>query len=153
MFKIRSILMMVGSAIAGIYLTSEEGELARKNLQKRRKVFQPIIKDIIKQANDVLDGSKDLNSTEIRANIEKVVQEVRESIKKIDLEKAIQTSREAIKVAYKKINDISNEMNKQKQFELRNTKKIALKKKATKVQTQTKIKDKNIVSSNLKENK
>ena len=128
MFKLRSLLLLVGSAIAGIYLTSEEGENVRRNLLKRRKVFQPIIKDILKQANEVLEGSKDLNSTEIRANIEKAVEEVKASIRKIDLEKAIQVSREAIKVAYKKINDVSNDMNKQKQLEIKNAKRSSIRK-------------------------
>jgi len=112
--KIKSILLMAGAAVAGIYLTSEEGKKARQALQKKKSAIEPVIKDLIKQANEVLDGSKKINSDEIRLNVNKLVDEAKAILVNLDLDKAVETSKEAIKVASKKINEASNDVTKAK---------------------------------------
>ncbi len=112
--KIKTILLMAAAAVGGIYLTSEEGKDARKALQNKKSILLPVIKDLLKEANLILEGSREINSDEIRANVEKIVKEVKLSLTNLDLEKSIDVSRKAIKVASNKLNDISNESSKQK---------------------------------------
>lgn len=106
---VKTWVAMAAAAVAGIYLTSEEGKKAREALKKKKSTFEPVIKDLIKQANEVLDGTKKINSEEIRANIELLVNEAKNTLVSIDLEKTVDTIKDAIKVASKKIRDASNE--------------------------------------------
>lgn len=112
--KIKTILLMGAAAVAGIYLTSEEGKAARKSLQKKKTIILPAVKELISEANQVLEGSKEINSDEIRANIEKIIKEVKISLSNLDLEKSLDVSKKAIRVASNKINDVSNEVDKAK---------------------------------------
>ena len=112
--KLKSIFLMAAAAVAGIYLTSDEGKKARQALQKKKSAIEPIIKDLLTQANEVLDGSKQLDSDAIKLNINKLVTEAKNTLINLDLDKAIKTSREAIKIATKKINDASNDVTKAK---------------------------------------
>lgn len=112
--KIRSIFWMAAAAVAGIYLTSEEGKKARQALQKKKSAIGPIVKDLVKQANEVLEGSKQLDSDAIKLNVNKLVNEAKSILINLDLDKAIKTSKEAIKVATKKINEASNDITKAK---------------------------------------
>lgn len=132
--KIKTILLMGAAAVAGIYLTSEEGKAARKSLQKKKTIILPAIKELISEANQVLEGSKEINSDEIRANIEKIISEVKLSLSNLDLEKSIDISKKAIRVASNKINDVSNEVDKAKRTSVKSktkrkqtVKKIAVK--------------------------
>lgn len=102
-------IAMAGAAVAGIYLTSEEGKKAREALKKKKSTFEPIIKDLLKQANEVLDGTKKINSEEIRANVELLVNEAKNTLVSIDLEKTVDTIKDAIQVASKKIRVASND--------------------------------------------
>lgn len=106
---IKTWIAMAGAAVAGIYLTSEEGKKAREALRKKKSTFEPIIKDLLKQANEVLDGSKKINSEEIRANVELLVNEAKNTLVSIDLEKTVDTIKEAVAVASKKIRTATNE--------------------------------------------
>lgn len=106
---VKTWVAMAAAAVAGIYLTSEEGKKAREALKKKKSTFEPVIKDLLKQANEVLDGTKKINSEEIRANIELLVNEAKNTLVSIDLEKTVDTIKDAIKVASKKIRDASNE--------------------------------------------
>ncbi len=132
--KIRGIFGLAGAAIAGIYLTSEEGKLARLSLQKKKTALEPIVKDLLTQANDVISGAKELNSDEIRANIELLVNEAKDSLINLDLERAIDTIKDAVKVASRKINEASNEVSKEKRVskKTKTTKKPVAKKATTK---------------------
>lgn len=103
------------AAVAGIYLTSEEGKKAREAIAKKRSTFEPVIKDLLKQANQVLDGSRKINSSEIRANVEILVNEAKNTLVSIDLEKTIDTIKEAIQVSTRKIREASNETTKHTQ--------------------------------------
>jgi len=136
--KIKSLFLMAGAAVAGIYLTSEEGKKARLALQKKKSAIQPIIKDLIKQANDVLDGSKQLDSDKLKLSVNKLVDEAKSILINLDLDKAVETSKEAIKVASKKINEASNDVAKAKRKAV--TKKTPAKKAAPKKKTVTKKK-------------
>ena len=112
--KFKSIFWMAAAAIAGIYLTSDEGKKARQGLQKKKSAIEPIIKDLIKEANQVLEGSKQLNSDAIKLNINKLISEAKSILLNLDLDKTIKTSKEAIKVATQKINEASNDVIKSK---------------------------------------
>ena len=112
--KIKTILLMGAAAVAGIYLTSEEGKAARKSIQKKKTVLMPAIKELINEANLVLEGSREIKSDEIKANIQKIINEVKISLSNLDIEKALETSKKAIKVASIKINDVSNQVDKAK---------------------------------------
>lgn len=111
---LKTLFSMAAAAIGGIYLTSDEGKKAREALQKKKSTFEPIIKDLLKQAGEILEGSKKINSDEIRANTEKLISEAKNTLVDIDPEKAIDTIQEAIKVASKKIREASNTVDKRK---------------------------------------
>lgn len=111
---IKKLLLILGAAVGGIYLTSEEGKKAREAIRRKKSTFSPIIKDLLKQANNVLDGSQKINSTEIKANIEKLISDAKKTLSEIDLEKTIEYIKDAIKVASKKISDAANESNSRK---------------------------------------
>ena len=106
---VKTLFAMAAAAVGGIYLTSEEGKKAREALQKKKSTFEPIIKDLLKQANSVLEGSKKINSDEIRANVEVLVNEAKKTLIDLDIEKAADGIRDAIKVASKKIRLAANE--------------------------------------------
>ena len=114
---LKTLFSMAAAAIGGIYLTSDEGKKAREALQKKKSTFEPIIKDLLKQAGEILEGSKKINSDEIRANTEKLISEAKNTLVDIDPEKAIDTIQEAIKVASKKIREASNSVDKRKKVE------------------------------------
>ena len=127
--KLKTIFLMGAAAVAGIYLTSEEGKAARKSIQKKKTVLMPAIKELINEANLILEGSKEIKSDEIKANIQKIINEVKISLSNLDIEKAFETSKKAIKVASNKINDVSNQVDKAKKT---TTKSKAKRKPATK---------------------
>ena len=112
--KLKTILLMGAAAVGGIYLTSEEGKAARKSIQKKKTVLMPAIKELITEANLILEGSKEIKSDEVKANIQKILNEVKISLSNLDIEKAFETSKKAIKVASNKINDVSNQVDKAK---------------------------------------
>ena len=101
MFK--KLLLVAGAAIGGIYLTSKEGKSARETLLKKKSAFEPIIKDLLKQANEILEGSKKIDSKEVKANIDMLAEEARQSLIELDLDKTAETIKDAIRVASKKI--------------------------------------------------
>ena len=109
---VKTLFAMAAAAVGGIYLTSEEGKKAREALQKKKSTFEPIIKDLLKQANSVLEGSKKINSDEIRANVEVLVNEAKKTLIDLDIEKAADGIRDAIKVASEKIRIATNESKK-----------------------------------------
>lgn len=111
---LKKMFLIAASAVGGIYLTSEEGKNAREVLMKKKSLFQPIVKDLTKEINDVLEGSKELNSKEVKANIESLLDEAKKALVEIDLDKTVETVRDAIKVASKKIREASNEVEKTK---------------------------------------
>ncbi|WKX02691.1 hypothetical protein [Candidatus Mycoplasma mahonii] len=121
---IKTIILMGVAAVAGIYLTSEEGKNARKSLQKKKSVLLPVVRELLNEVNSMLEGSKEIKSDEIRANIEKIVSEIKLSLINLDLEKAFETSKKAIKVASAKLNDTSNVIDRAK----RNQQKALVKK-------------------------
>ena len=100
---LKKLLLITGAAIAGIYLTSEEGKKAREGLLKKKNAFQPIISDLTKRAVDALEESKEINSKEVKANIELLIEEARQVILDIDLDKTVEMVQDAIRVASKKI--------------------------------------------------
>lgn len=125
----KTMFVAAAAAVAGIYLTSEEGKKAREALKKKKSTFEPIIKDLIKQANEVLEGTRQINSDEIRANIEVLVNEAKGTLTAIDLEKTVDTIKDAIKVATKKIRTAANDVEVTKTVQ---TKKLQTKRVATK---------------------
>ena len=111
---IKKALLIAASAVAGIYLTSDEGKNARKALQKKKIALEPIIKDLIKQANAILDGTGELNSEQMRANVDLLVGETKKSLLELDLDKTSETIKDAIRVASNKLSDASNDVEKVK---------------------------------------
>ena len=107
--KFKSIFLIIASAIAGIYLTSPEGKNAREALKKKKSAFEPIIKDLLKQANLLLSGAKEINSEEIKTNVNFLLKSAKKQLLNIDLEKALETIQDAIKVANSKIRKAYNE--------------------------------------------
>lgn len=111
---IKKLLLITGAAIGGIYLTSEEGKNARESLLKKKSAFEPIIKDLLKQANEMLEGTKSINSNEVKANVDMLINEAKQSLIDLDLDKATETIKEAIRTSSKKIrialNETENEM-------------------------------------------
>ena len=120
---VKTLFAMAAAAVGGIYLTSEEGKKAREALQKKKSTFEPIIKDLLKQANSVLEGSKKINSDEIRANVEVLVNEAKKTLIDLDIEKAADGIRDAIKVASEKIRIATNESKKKPVAKAKTTKK------------------------------
>lgn len=120
---VKTLFAMAAAAVGGIYLTSEEGKKAREALQKKKSTFEPIIKDLLKQANSVLEGSKKINSDEIRANVEVLVNEAKKTLIDLDIEKAADGIRDAIKVASEKIRIATNESKKKPAAKSKTTKK------------------------------
>ena len=112
---LKKLLLITGSAIAGIYLTSEEGKKAREGLLKKKNAFQPIISDLAKRATEALEESKEINSKEVKANIEQLVEEAKQIIVDIDLDKTVEMIKDAIQVATKKIRKAIEETEKTNQ--------------------------------------
>lgn len=110
--SLKTLFAMAAAAVGGIYLTSEEGKKAREALQKKKSTFEPIIKDLLVQAGEVLEGSKKINSDEVRANVETLVNEAKKTLIDLDLEKAADGIKAAIKVASEKLRVASNETKK-----------------------------------------
>lgn len=107
---LRKLLLIGMAAVGGIYITSEEGKQARAALMRKKSSFEPIVKDLMKQLNEVLEGSKQVNSDEVRANINMLVKEAKQTIVEIDFEKTVEVVRDALKVASRKIREAENEM-------------------------------------------
>ncbi|NQZ66131.1 MAG: hypothetical protein HRT99_02855 [Mycoplasmatales bacterium] len=106
---IKKILLIAGAAIGGIYLTSEEGKDARKNILKKKSFYEPIIRELLDQANEILEGKKYINSKEVKANIDLLVYDAKKTLIDLDLDKTVDTIKEAIRVASKKIRIAMNE--------------------------------------------
>lgn len=114
---IKKLMLMAGAAVAGIYLVSDEGKNARKALLKKKSSLEPIVKDLIAQANSVLDGSDSLDSDQIRANINSIVEEIKASLFELDLEKVTATIKEAVKVSARQLTSLENDVFKVKRAE------------------------------------
>ena len=114
--KIKSLFLAFASVVAGIYLTSPEGKKAREGFRKKKSTFEPVIKDLLKQAQLILDGAKEISSVELRQNIRSLTNSAKNQLLKIDLEKSLETIQEAIKVASKKIRKAFNETKNPKQI-------------------------------------
>lgn len=112
---IKTLFLIAAAAVGGIYLTSDEGKEARKVLQKRKSTFKPIIDDLLKQANEVLQGTKELNSPEMRKSIEALVNEAKDVLLSFDLEKTVDGIRESIIVASKKIREGNDKLDSTKE--------------------------------------
>ena len=110
---LKKLLLITGAAIGGIYLTSEEGKKARESLLKRKSAYEPIVRDLIKQSNEVLEGTKTIDSKEVKANIDMLINEAKKSLIELDLDKATETVKDAIRVASKKIRIAVNETEKE----------------------------------------
>ena len=110
---LKKVLLIAAAAVGGIYLTSEEGKQARTALMKKKSTFEPIVKDLMNQMNEVLEGSKQVNSDEVRANINLLVKEAKQTLVEVDLEKTVEAIRDAIKIASKKIREASDELEKE----------------------------------------
>lgn len=106
---LKKLLLVAGAAIGGIYLTSDEGKNARNSLLKKKSAFEPIVKDLLKQSNEILEGSKNIDSKEVKANVDLLVTEAKQTLIDLDLDKAAETIKEAIRVASKKIRIAVNE--------------------------------------------
>lgn len=106
----RKLFLVVAAAVGGIYLTSEEGKNARIALLQKKNTFEPIIKDLLRQAQDVLEGSKRISTNEIRVNIDMLINEAKNYLIDMDFDATISTIREAIAVASKKIRLASEEI-------------------------------------------
>ena len=107
---LKGLLLIAAAAVGGIYLTSQESGNLRKSINEKKEVFSPIINDLKSNASKVLDGSQQIDSEEIRANIDMLVSEARKTIMEIDFEQALETIKEAIQVASKKIREAMNEL-------------------------------------------
>ena len=114
---IKKILLMAGAAVAGIYLVSDEGKNARKALLKKKSLLEPVIKDLISQSNSVLDGTGELHSDQIRANIDLIVKDVRKTLLNLDLETVTTSIKEAIKVSARQLTSLENDVIKVKRAE------------------------------------
>ena len=110
MFSLKSVLLIAASVVGGIYITSEEGKKARKVLEKRKSVFKPIVDDLLQKSKKILDGSETIDSDEVKANIEYLTSEAKNTLLSINLDDAIETIREAIKVSSKKIREAFSEL-------------------------------------------
>ncbi len=108
----KKFFLIAAAFIGGIYITSEEGKQVRQVLEKKKSTFKPIINDLLQQTNKVLKGSQTIKSSEIRTNIERLVNEAKKTLIEIDLEKTIDTIKQAISVASKKIRIAFNEVEK-----------------------------------------
>lgn len=132
---LKKFLLVAGAAIGGIYLTSEEGKNARESLLKKKSAFEPIVKDLIKQSNEILEGSKNIDSKEVKANIDLLVTEAKQSLIDLDLDKTAETVKDAIRVASKKIRIAVNESD----AELKKAKRKPVKMVTTKTETTKKV--------------
>ncbi|RTZ69220.1 MAG: hypothetical protein DSZ21_00260 [Tenericutes bacterium] len=112
MGKISTLLAMAAAAVGGIYLTSDEGAKARKSLLEKKNALKPVIDDLKKQSIEVLEGTKKIDSDEIRANVQTLVEEARKVLLEFDVDKTIETSQKAIQLAQRKIREASEETNK-----------------------------------------
>lgn len=124
---IKKLLLIAGAAIGGIYLTSDEGKNAREALLKKKSAFEPIIKDLLEKANDILEGTDQIDSKEVKANIDLMVSEAKQSLIDINLDSAMETIKDAIRVASKKIRIAMEEVDIKENKTSSNTKKIDLK--------------------------
>jgi len=105
MGKITNLLAMAAAAVGGIYLTSDEGAKARKALLEKKNALKPVIEDLKKQTIDILEGTKKIDSDEIRVNVEVLLKEARKILLDFDVDKTIEATKNAIQVAQKKIRE------------------------------------------------
>lgn len=119
---LKTMLAMTAAAIGGIYLTSDEGKKARDALRKKKSAFEPIVRKLLKQANEVLEGTQKLDSKEIKINIQKLIGQAKKELLNINLDKTTETAKEAIRVASKKIREAANEKNYSSSTHLSNSK-------------------------------
>ncbi len=104
--KLSTLLFLIGGTAAGIHLQSKEGEDSRKKLKKHIDNLTPLVNDVFKQLEAVLNDSENVESDEIRANVEKTVSNVKKTIEKVDASKVGETTEKAIKIASQKIRDL-----------------------------------------------
>lgn len=109
---IGKLLLVVASVVGGIYLTSDEGKNARIAILKRKSAIEPIIKDLLSQANKALAGAEKVSAEDVRANINKLVNEARDIITTLDFDATLATIREAISVSSRKIRRAMDEVEK-----------------------------------------
>ena len=153
---IKKLLLVVSAAMGGIYLTSDEGKNARESLLKRKSAFEPIIKDLLKQSNEILEGTKSIDSNEVKANIDMLLNEAKQTLIDLDLDKTAETIKEAIRISSKKIRIALNESEKEitklenKKYKKTPTKKTT--KKAVSKKPISKTSSTNIASKKIKEN-
>ena len=108
--KVSTLLFLIGATAVGVHLQSEEGEKNRKKLKEHVDNLSPIVNDVIKKLEATASRSETIKSDEIRANVEMKVNEVKNSISKVDAKKVGDAAEDAIKAASKKIRDIRTQI-------------------------------------------
>jgi predicted transcriptional regulator len=84
---IKNLLLISAAAVAGVYLSSKEGAETRKKIKKHLESLTPVIKDLLDKTEDLLDSSQEIKSDEIRANLEKKIDNIKIKLSKVDAKK------------------------------------------------------------------
>ncbi|MCP4336793.1 MAG: hypothetical protein GY679_03005 [Mycoplasma sp.] len=121
--KLSTLIFLIGGTAAGVYLQSEEGEESRKKLKKSLNNITPVLKDMVIKLDQVILDSKGIKTDEIRANIEKKVDKLKQSIAKLDSKKIASVTDNTIRETARKIRKLKSEVISEPMKSLENTKK------------------------------
>ncbi|CAM9137779.1 hypothetical protein MYMA111404_03270 [Mycoplasma marinum] len=148
--KLSTFLLLVGATAFGVHLNSEEGADTKKKLKEQIDNITPVVNELFNKLEEIVMNMDSIKSDEIKENVQKGVNEVKETIAKVDAKKVGDVTEEAIKVASKKIREIRTQIETAEHFtDNYETMTIAqLKRKAKKMKVEIKSSDrkKDIIS-------
>lgn len=158
--KLRTLLIFGIGVMGGIYLTTKEGEKAQKKIKEYSVSLVPIVKDLLKKADYLLDDLINLKSDELKVNLERKVNKLKEkvsSIKDNDLssiaKNTIKESTNMLRKIRAEINLSPKMSNKRMKYEKKTVSELRKIAKTRKIQLQPVDKKSNIIDKLIKQDK
>ena len=109
--KLRTLLVFAVGVVGGIYISTKDKKNTSKKIKEYSPTLKPIINDLIKKSNNLLDDIVNLKSDELKANIQKRVVDLKDKISSIKTDDISNAGKSLIKETTKVLRKIRAEIN------------------------------------------
>ena len=109
--KLKTLLVFAVGVVGGIYLSTKDSKHSSKKIEVYSPTLKPIIADLLKKSNKLLDDIVNLKSDELKANIEKKVYDLKEKVSSIKVDDVSNAGRRLVKETSNILRQLRAEIN------------------------------------------
>ena len=109
--KLRTLLIFGIGVLGGMYLATDDGKKTQKKIKEYTVSLKPVVKDLLSKTDKILDDVVNLKSDELKANIEKRIYDLKNTLSTIKSEDVSAAAKKAIKEATTLLRTIRAEIN------------------------------------------